>query len=66
MEKVIVSGLDITGLNYNEVCDVFANAPGALCENAPPHICPCDECPLREICEWICANDPYTDEWRNS
>ncbi len=36
----------------------FLATTDALCENVSPAKCNCSMCPERELCEWLCANDP--------
>lgn len=30
----------------------------APCDLVPPRCCDCSACPVRELCEWLCTNDP--------
>ena len=37
----------------------FASRSDALCENRNPAECNCDECPCKELCEWLHKESPY-------
>ena len=45
----------MTKKEYMELEELFANTPGALCENVSPALCDCSKCPLRVMCETLCS-----------
>lgn len=42
----------------------FISRTDALCENEIPEKCDCKACAVKELCDWICENDPRTRERR--
>ena len=47
---------------YMKIQVAFEARTDALCENASPAECDCATCPAREMCEWLCRNDPFKEE----
>lgn len=37
----------------------FMAMPDALCEDKDPSECNCDECPCKELCDWLHEETPY-------
>lgn len=55
MEKIILSGHDVTGMSYREIELVFIDDNRSLCENKSSNECDCTICPTKEICDWLCS-----------
>lgn len=36
----------------------FMECHDSLCETIVPEHCDCSACPTRELCNWLCENDP--------
>ena len=36
----------------------FMSRTDSLCEDTPIHLCDCSKCPTRDLCKWLCDNDP--------
>lgn len=43
---------------YTIIEELFMARTDALCDDAPPATCDCAICPCKELCDWLCANDP--------
>ena len=37
----------------------FVARTDALCEDRSPAECDCDECPCKELCDWLHEQSPY-------
>ena len=45
-------------MKYHEKEAEFAARTDALCEHTAPALCDCSKCPARDLCAWLCENDP--------
>lgn len=42
----------------------FMGRHDSLCEDVSPFECDCSKCPTKELCDWLCDNDPFKGERR--
>lgn len=59
MERVMIDGHDVTGMNYWQIQEVFSNDDRSHCMDVFPFNCDCSVCPTKGLCEWLCDNGPY-------
>lgn len=47
---------------YMKIQAEFEARHDALCENTSPFECDCSECPAKEMCDWLCENNPVKED----
>lgn len=58
LEKMAAAPAAVSAEEYRAREAEFLADERALCENVPASQCNCAACPVRALCEWLCANDP--------
>ena len=46
---------------YMKIQAEFEDRHDALCESTSPAECDCAACPAREMCEYLCQNEPFEE-----
>ena len=56
-DKLILDGIDCTGLPFQAIMRIFRLRHDSLCEEESPETCDCGSCPTKELCRYVTGEE---------